>query len=245
MRPIPSRLIFGRPLLLWTLSVIIVNSLAIASSADAKEPAKTDPVTQKEALVERPAENSLDNPALAKERAPEKFRVQFVTTKGKIVIEVHRAWSPNGVDRFYNLVKIGFYEDIAFFRVIENFMVQFGIHGTPAISRVWLRAVIEDDPVLESNLRGTLSFAKTRQPNSRTTQIFINFRDNVDLDEKGFSPFARVIEGMDVVDKLYKTGEARPRGPGPNQQRIKARGNVYLEKKFSQLDYITSATIVD
>jgi peptidyl-prolyl cis-trans isomerase A (cyclophilin A) len=225
---------------------IVSTLLAVASSAVAQEEsAKTDPVAEKQAQVERPAPNMLENPDLATERAPQKFRVQFVTTQGKFVVEVHRAWSPNGADRFYNLVQLGHYENIAFFRVIEGFMVQFGIHGTPAISRVWLRATIEDDPVVESNLRGTLSFAKTKQPNSRTTQVFINLADNGRLDDKGFSPFARVIEGMDVVDKLYKTGEGRPRGPGPNQKRIKAKGNVYLEMNYPQLDYITGAMILD
>jgi peptidyl-prolyl cis-trans isomerase A (cyclophilin A) len=225
---------------------IFLTSLAISSSALAQEePARTDPVAEKQEHVERPAPNGLENPDLANERAPQKFRVQFVTTQGKFVVEVHRAWSPNGADRFYNLVQLGHYEKIAFFRVIEGFMVQFGIHGTPSISRVWLRATIEDDPVVESNLRGTLSFAKTKQPNSRTTQVFINLADNSRLDDKGFSPFARVIEGMDVVDKLYKTGEGRPRGPGPNQKRVKAKGNVYLEMNFPKLDYITGATIVD
>lgn len=206
----------------------------------AAEPAAAEKTMKKDA-----AADPLKTPKLATEKAPEKFRVAFDTTTGPVVVEVVRAWSPNGADRFYNLVKIGFFDEIAFFRVIDGFMVQFGIHGDPAVSRVWKRATIKDDPVVEANKRGMLSFAKTNRPNSRTTQIFINFSDNTNLDGMGFSPFARVVEGMDAVDKIYKIGEGAPRGKGPNQQRIQSQGNAFLKSNYPQLDYITGARIVD
>lgn len=179
------------------------------------------------------------------ETAPEKFKVEFDTTKGKILLEVHRAWSPNGVDRFYNLVKIGFYDEVAFFRVIEGFMAQFGLHGDPRVTRVWSRRSIKDDRVEQSNQRGYVTFAKRNLPNSRTTQLFINLVDNPTLDRQGFSPFARVVEGMDVVDSIYAIGEGGPRGPGPNQRQVTNRGNVYLKNKFPKLDYVKSARIVE
>jgi len=193
----------------------------------------------------KPAANpALLAPSLATEQAPDAFRVQFDTTKGKIVIDVKREWSPNGADRFYNLVKIGFYEDIAFFRVIPGFMAQFGINGDPAVSKIWKQATITDDPVVQSNARGFITYAKTRAPNSRTTQLFINLKDNKALDRQGFAPFGQVVEGMDVVDAIFKIGEGAPRGKGPAQGRIQSQGNDYLKKSFSSLDYITSAKIL-
>ena len=143
------------------------------------------------------------------------------------------------------LQKLGFYDDVAFFRVIGGFMAQFGMSGDPKVTRVWQRATLRDDPVVESNVRGMLSFAKTGRPNSRTTQLFINLSDNKNLDQSGFSPFARVIEGMDVVDRIYKVGEGAPRGPGPSQQLIKRQGNAYLKEQFPKLDYIERATITE
>lgn len=218
----------------------ILASSAIAQGEDAKEAGKSSDAGGKAA-----ASDLLKKPAAAREKAPATFRVQFDTTQGKVVLDVTRAWSPNGADRFYNLVKIGFFQDIAFFRVIDNFMVQFGIHGDPSVSRVWKRATIPDDRVVQSNTRGMVSFAKTGRPNSRTTQMFINFSDNVNLDQMGFSPFARVSEGMDVVDKLYKVGEGGPRGPGPNQQKIQSGGNRYLKDRYPKLDYIREAKLLD
>ncbi len=186
---------------------------------------------------------SLKTPDALKEKAPETYKVDFDTSKGKFVIEVTRAWAPNGADRFYNLVKNGFYNDTRFFRVISGFMVQFGIHGDPAISAAWRNARIPDDPVKESNKRGYITFA-TAGPNTRTTQVFINFRDNAGLDGQGFSPFGRVLSGMDVVDKLYSGyGEGAPSGRGPNQGQIQAQGNAYLTKDFPQMDYVKTATI--
>jgi peptidyl-prolyl cis-trans isomerase A (cyclophilin A) len=203
--------------------------------------------TQPSAKAETPADafKRLIDTNNETETAPAQFKVEFDTTQGKIVLEVHRDWSPNGADRFYNLVKLGYYEDIAFFRVIEGFMAQFGMHGNPRINKAWSRKSIADDPVKESNKRGYVTFAKRNQPNTRTTQIFINLVDNTNLDGMGFAPFGRVVEGMDVVDSIYVTGEAAPGGKGPKQQRITISGNSFLKKKFPQIDYVKSARIVE
>ena len=186
----------------------------------------------------------LSNPASLDEKAPDVYKVKFDTSKGSFVVEVHRDWAPNGADRFYNLVENGFYNDARFFRVISDFMVQFGINGNPKISQVWQDANIPDDPVKQSNTRGMITFA-TAGPNTRTTQVFINFGDNAALDGQGFSPFGKAISGMDVVDSLYAGyGEGSPKGHGPNQGMVQSLGNAYLEKAFPQLDYIKTATIV-
>ncbi|QDT44667.1 Peptidyl-prolyl cis-trans isomerase A precursor [Gimesia alba] len=178
--------------------------------------------------------------------APETYRVKMETTKGTFYIDVTRSWSPNGADRFYELVNSGFYNDCAFFRVIEGFMAQVGINGAPATQAKWRDQTIQDDPVAKSNLRGYVSFAKTGAPNSRTTQIFINFGDNRFLDGLGFAPFGAISQkGMKVVDALYSGyGEGAPSGRGPSQQRIQQEGNQYLKQDFPRLDYITKATIV-
>jgi peptidyl-prolyl cis-trans isomerase A (cyclophilin A) len=186
----------------------------------------------------------LSNPASLNEKAPDVYKVKFDTSKGSFVIEVHRDWAPNGADRFYNLVKNGFYNDARFFRVIGDFMVQFGINGNPKISQVWQDANIRDDPVKQNNTRGMITFA-TAGPDTRTTQVFINFGDNAGLDGQGFSPFGKVISGMDVVDSLYAGyGEGSPKGQGPNQGIVQSLGNAYLEKAFPKLDYIKTATIM-
>ncbi|RPI21776.1 MAG: peptidylprolyl isomerase [Acidobacteria bacterium] len=185
------------------------------------------------------------DPAKATAQAPETFRVNLDTTKGPVVIEVIRAWAPKGADRFYNLVKAGFFTDVAVFRVIEGFMAQFGIHGNPSVSAVWRDAKIQDDPVKQSNLRGFISFAMAG-PNTRTTQFFINYGNNARLDSSGFSPFGRVIQGMENIDLLHSGyGEGAPRGRGPDQGRVQTEGNAYLKKDFPNLDYIKSATIVE
>ena len=184
------------------------------------------------------------DPAKLTEKAPEIFKAQFDTTKGKFTIEVTRSLSPNGADRVYNLVRSGYFKDVAFFRVVPGFMCQFGIHGDPNVSAKWRAAAIADDPVKGSNTRGTITFA-TAGPNTRTTQLFINFADNRNLDDMGFSPFGKVTEGMDVVDKINSEyGEGAPRGRGPDQGRVQGEGNTYLKKDFPNLDYIKSATIV-
>ena len=185
----------------------------------------------------------LSNPAALNEKAPAVYKAKFDTSKGVFVVEVHRDWAPNGADRFYNLVKNGFYNDARFFRVISGFMVQFGINGDPKISAVWREANIKDDPVKESNKPGTITFA-TAGPNTRTTQVFINFGDNAGLDGQGFSPFGKIVSGMEVVDALFSGyGEGAPRGDGPDQGLVQQRGNAYLEKSFPKLDFIRTATI--
>ena len=185
----------------------------------------------------------LRNPAALTEQAPASYKADFDTSRGKFTVTVTRAWAPIGADRFYNLVKNGFYDDVRFFRVINGFMAQFGIHGTPTIQAAWRRVPLKDDPVKQSNKRGFLTFA-TAGPNTRTTQLFINFRDNANLDGMGFAAFGEVTTGMDVVDMIYSGyGEGAPRGRGPDQGRLQAEGNAYLAKDFPQLDYIKTATI--
>jgi peptidyl-prolyl cis-trans isomerase A (cyclophilin A) len=188
---------------------------------------------------------SLTDPSKLNEKAPESFKVKFETTVGAFTVEVSRALSPNGADRFYNMVKNGFFRDIAFFRAIEGFMCQFGIHGDPKIAAVWRAANIPDDAVKASNTRGMITFAKTGAPNSRSTQFFINLADNANLDDMGFSPFGKVTEGMETIDKIYKGyGEGAPRGNGPDQMRAQAEGNAYFRKDFPKLDYIKSAEVL-
>jgi peptidyl-prolyl cis-trans isomerase A (cyclophilin A) len=187
--------------------------------------------------------SKLTDPAALNESAPDRFKARFDTSKGVFVVEVHTDFAPNGADRFYNLVKYGFYDDNRFFRVISGFMVQFGINGNPKISAPWQNAQIKDDVVLQSNKRGFITFA-TSGPNSRTTQVFINFSDNSRLDRLGFSPFGLVTSGMNVVDALYEGyGEGAPNGRGPDQSRIQFEGNSYLNRGFPMLDYIRKATI--
>ena len=177
-------------------------------------------------------------------QAPDSFRARFQTTKGAFVIAVHRAWAPRGADRFYNLVRSGYYDGAKFFRVLPGFMAQFGIHGDPAVSRAWYSQQIPDDPVLRTNIRGMLSFA-TAGPGTRTTQVFINFGSNDALDAQGFAPFGQVVAGMDVVDHLYAGyGEGAPRGRGPDQSRIQVQGNAYLQHDFPRMDYVKRASIV-
>jgi peptidyl-prolyl cis-trans isomerase A (cyclophilin A) len=188
---------------------------------------------------------ALLDPSKAKDQAPEVFKAKFTTTKGDFVVEVHREWSPNGADRFYNLVKLGFYDDTRFFRVVDGFMTQFGISGDPALSGPWQRAGIADDPVKQSNKRGFITYAQTNMPNSRSTQVFINSVDNARLDGMRFAPFGQVIQGMTVVDALYKGyGEGAPMGGGPDQGAIQAQGNAYLDARFPKLDGIKHAEIV-
>jgi peptidyl-prolyl cis-trans isomerase A (cyclophilin A) len=185
----------------------------------------------------------LANPAALNEQAPATYKVKFDTSKGPFVVEVHRDWAPNGADRFYNLVKNGFFDNARFFRVISGFMVQFGINGDPALSARWRSARIADDPVKQSNTRGFMTFA-TAGPNTRTTQVFINFGNNSRLDGQGFAPFGQVVSGMNVVDALYSGyGEGAPGGAGPEQGRVQSEGNAYLTSQFPKLDYIKSATI--
>ena len=186
---------------------------------------------------------SLASPASLRERAPAVYKAKFDTSKGAFVIEVNRDWAPIGADRFYNLVKHGFYDNVRFFRVISGFMVQFGINGDPNLSVQWREARIKDDPVKQSNRRGTITYAMAG-PDTRTSQVFINFADNSNLDRSGFSPFGRVISGMNVVDALNaEYGEGAPRGSGPDQGRLQQEGNAYLAKSFPRMDFVKKATI--
>ena len=227
-----------------TLTLICTLGLALGLSASAQnEPKKeSKPEVKPEAKAEEKkpeaASPGFADPSKLTEKAPETFKAKFETTKGDFTIEVTRSLAPNGADRFYNLVRSGYFKDIGFFRVVPGFMVQFGIHGDPAVSAKWRAANLTDDPVKSSNARGTITFA-TAGPNTRTTQLFINFGNNAFLDQQGFSSFGKVTEGMDVVDKI--NSEYRET---PNQGRIQGEGNAYLKKDFPNLDYIKSATIL-
>jgi peptidyl-prolyl cis-trans isomerase A (cyclophilin A) len=178
----------------------------------------------------------------AAKEGPADFHVEFDTTKGKFTLAVHRDWSPNGADRFRELVEAKFYDNVKFFRAVQGFMVQFGIHGDPAVMAEWRDKPIPDDTVVASNRRGYVTFAKPGAPNARTTQLFINYGDNSNLDGMGFSPFAQVVDGMDVVDQLNQEyGEE----PSRYQPQIQEMGNAFLEKTFPNLDAILTARIVE
>ncbi len=184
-------------------------------------------------------------PAVDPEPVAAAYKVKFETTKGNFVLAIHPEWAPKGADRFKELVKMGWFDGCKFFRVIDGFMVQFGINGNPELNDKWQENRIPDDPVKTTNSRGRISFA-TRGPNTRTTQVFINFGDNGNLDGMGFAPFGEVVEGMEIVDSLFKGyGEGAPRGRGPDQGMIQSKGNAYLEEKFPKLDGIVKATLVE
>ena len=215
--------------------------IAIACSSLLAQPPASKGTASKGTASKAPAAPaSLLNPASLKAKAPDVFKAEFATTKGDFVVEVHRDWAPIGADRFYNLVKSGFFNDASFFRVVPNFVVQFGMSAKPAVSKAWENANLRDDPVKESNKRSYLCFAATSAPNSRTTQVFINLRDNTNLDASGFAPFGMVVEGMDVVDKLYSGYGDN----GPQQGRISAEGKAYLDKSFPKLDSIKTAKVM-
>jgi len=212
---------------------LLACGMALAQTPAA--PKKAAPAAKKAAPVAAP---DLLKPNTLKARAPEVYKVKFVTTKGDVIIQVTRAWAPMGADRFYNLVRGGFFKDAAFFRTIPNFMTQFGIPARPDVAAAWDHAYLIDDRVTQSNKRGMVTFA-TAGPNTRTTQIFINYGDNVRLDSDGFAPFGQVVEGMDVVDKFFGGY-----GETPDQGRITAFGKAYLDKSFPNLDHIVTATIM-
>ena len=230
---------------------LLLPLLLILAACDQKEapqtPVRAEPVAAAPAAPASPAaapKAALMEPASLNEQAPETYKAKFVTTKGEFIIEVRRNWSPNGADRFYNLVKNGFYDDMAFFRVVPGFMAQFGVTGNPDLNARWRQAAIKDDPVKQSNKPGMITFA-TGGPNTRTTQVFINFGDNGRLDQDGFSPFGSVVQGFDVVKSLYGGyGDGPPYGRGPDQGRIQTEGNAYLKRDFPQMDYIKTATLV-
>ncbi|MGA8030292.1 MAG: peptidylprolyl isomerase [Bryobacteraceae bacterium] len=178
--------------------------------------------------------------------APAEYKVRLQTTKGDVVILVHHDWSPAGADHFYELTKMGFYDDNRFFRALHGFIVQWGMNGDPKVNKDWSAITIRDDPPKVSNKIGTVVFAKPGEPNSRSTQVFINLGDNsATLDPQGFTPFGEVIQGMDNVENIYTGyGDAAPSGSGPNQDAIAENGTPYLEEHFPKLDYIKTAKVV-
>ncbi|MFT7518533.1 MAG: peptidyl-prolyl cis-trans isomerase A (cyclophilin A) [Kiritimatiellia bacterium] len=184
---------------------------------------------------------ALLDPKLASETAPDVFKVRFETTKGSFVVEAHKEWAPVGVDRFYNMVKIGYFNDVKFFRAVDGFMVQFGISGYPAVNKVWQESRLQDDPPKQGNDQGYITFAQCGAPNCRSTQLFVNYKNNSFLDGK-FPAFGKVVEGMDVVDSLYKGYGETPSGA---QGKIQEYGNAFLEQEFPNLDSIKSASIVE
>jgi len=225
------------------LSFCILAVLASAAMAGQAQ-AATQPSSQEGATPTHPrttqmtTDPALLNPATLNAKAPDVYDVKFETTKGDFVVQVTRAWAPLGADRFYNLVQHGFFTDAAFFRIVPGFIVQFGLSADPAVNRVWRSANIKDDPVKQSNRPGTLTFA-TAGPNTRTTQLFINYGDNAPLDRQGFAPFGKVTSGMDVVQKLYSGY-----GERPDQGAITMEGKAYLDKNFPKIDRIKSATVI-
>jgi peptidyl-prolyl cis-trans isomerase A (cyclophilin A) len=184
----------------------------------------------------------LTHPAMLKAKAPDVYEATFTTTKGDFVVQVTRSWAPNEADRFYNLVKHGYFNDVEFFRVVPGFVVQFGLTGSPAINKAWENATIKDDPVTQTNAAATITFAQTGSPNSRSTQVFINLGDNAALDHsgQGFAPFGKITSGMDVVQNLYGGYADQPTN---HQDEITNQGNAYLQKNFPKLDSIKSAKI--
>lgn len=219
----------------WNLlaaGVVVLSGLACShKETESRPPAATPPAAAT-------ADSLLDpNAPDMHAAAPATYQARFETSAGTFVVAVTRAWAPQGADRFYNLVRHGFFDGTRFFRVLPGFVVQFGISGNPTLSARWRDATIPDDPVTQHNRRGTITFA-TAGPNTRTTQLFINYADNTSLDSQGFAPFGRVVEGMDVVDRIYSGY-----GEMPNQNLIQARGNAYLASAFPKLDSIAHASI--
>jgi peptidyl-prolyl cis-trans isomerase A (cyclophilin A) len=223
------------------LFTIAISAAALLAQAPATKTGAAPKAAPKTAATKTGAAStgSLLNPASLTRRAPDNFKVKFVTTAGDFTVEVHRDWSPLGADRFYNLVRNKFFTGETFFRVVPNFIVQFGLNGDPKVNHAWEKATIKDDPVKQHNTRGTLVFA-TAGPGTRTTQLFINLRDNTSsLDPQGFSPFGAVVEGMENVDKIFPGY-----GERPDQGGITDQGDTYLKKSFPNLTRITSATVI-
>ncbi len=223
--------------------------LACATAFAAQVPPAAPPPAKAPAKAPTPAAPAVNprllHPELFKAKAPDLYRVKFTTTKGDFVVEVNRAWAPLGADRFYNLVKAGFFANASFFRAVPGVFVQFGISPSPAVTDVWQKATIHDDPPAQSNKTGTITFA-TGGPNQRTTQVFINLRDNTQLDPMGFSPFGVVTEGMNVVTSLFNGygGMAETEGSGPRQELLMKQGKPYLDQNFPNLDSIKTAAVI-
>jgi len=220
-------------------SSFVLGAIALISAQTAApKPAAPKPAAPKPAAA---APNRLLNPAALNAKAPELFKVKFDTSKGVILMEVHRDWAPLGADRIYNLTRNGFFNGSRFFRVIHTFMVQFGINGNPDVTAAWEKTVLKDDPkTMQSNVRGFVTYGNTGRPNSRGTQIFINYKDNSFLDAQGFVPFGKVVEGMEVADMLSDEYGTKPQDA---QYRISTEGNKFLLANFPKLDYIKTATV--
>jgi peptidyl-prolyl cis-trans isomerase A (cyclophilin A) len=213
------------------------------TSAQPQASAESSPA-HKSTTHAQPYERVLLRPSLLTRKAPATYKVKFTTTKGDFVITVTRAWAPLGADRFYNLVRHHYYDDTSFFRVLKGFVVQWGISPYPPVNVAWDHAPIKDDPVVQSNLRGYITYAMGG-PNTRTAQVFINLVDNKRLDGMGFAAFGQVTEGMDVVDSLYSGyGEGAPDGQGPAQDKLEKSGKPYLDKDFPLLDSIKTARLI-
>ena len=223
-------------LCLVVLSLMASNNLY--GQAAPSKPASPPATHANSGAIHMTSDPALLHPATLTAQAPATFNVKFATTRGDFVVQVNRAWAPLGADRFYNLVKHGFFTDAAFFRVVPGFIVQFGLSADPAVNKAWAHANIKDDRVAESNKPGTITFA-TAGPGTRTTQLFINFGNNAPLDAQGFAPFGTVTSGMDVVRQIYSGY-----GESPDQGSITSQGKAYLDKKFPKIDSIKSATIV-
>jgi cyclophilin family peptidyl-prolyl cis-trans isomerase len=212
-----------------------MKQFAIAACLLTLAACSTGPAAKNEAP--KKAEPAKPKLAPSTKGVPDVYKVRLDTTKGPVVIEVHREWAPLGAERFHELVKDGFYTQAAFFRVVKNYVAQFGLAANPAMTKKW-DVPIDDDPVMRTNKLGAVSFA-TSGPNSRTSQVFINLRSNQTLDEDGFAPFGQVIEGMEAVERIYQAY-----GNQPNQEIIMKRGNAYLKENFPNLDYIRKAAIL-
>lgn len=230
---------------------VLVSTFAFAQAPAAKPAGKkagAPAAAAKKKAAPAASSAKLMNPAAWTAPAPAQFKAKFTTTKGDFVIDVHRDWAPAGADRFYNLVRSGYFTNVSFYRVVPGFVVQFGAAPDPKVGAAWSRARIKDDPVKQSNTRGRVTFAMGG-PGSRTTEVFINLRDNSNLDRypgAAFAPIGEVVEGMDIVDSLYNGyGDmAEQGGRGPSQAQVQAQGKAYLDKSFPNLDSIKSVTII-
>jgi peptidyl-prolyl cis-trans isomerase A (cyclophilin A) len=226
-----------------SLMKVLITLLLSGAAAMAQTPA---PKAAPKTATTAPRPNPLLNPAAFRATAPPLYRVKFTTTHGDFVVEVHREWAPVGADHFYNMVRSRYLNNSSFYRIAPGFIVQFGMAADPAVNAAWDKAPIKDDPVKQSNARGTVVFAATGSPNSRTTQLFINLRNNSPLDGQGFAAFGTVTEGMDVVDGLYSGyGEMKEQGGnGPSQQMVERYGKSYLDKNFPKLDSVKTAEVI-
>ena len=221
----------------WLFIILLAALSPVALRAQSPSAAPASQATTHAHSAATRTDPALFHPTALTAKAPDQYEVTFKTTAGDFVVQVTRAWAPLGADRFYNLVKHGYFTDASFFRVVPGFVVQFGLSANPAVNKVWEKASIKDDPVTQSNHLGYVTFA-TAGPNTRTTQLFINLGDNARLDSLGFAVFGQVTNGIDVVQKIYSGY-----GESPDQAAITTEGKAYLDKNFPKLDHIVSATV--